>query len=183
MESLEGRHPMVKYWVHTGFLTVKGEKMSKSLGNFITIRDALKTWNKDVLRYAILLSHYRSPMQATDEGFANAAKGLEHIRAVATKDNGPDAEGRKAFTDAMEADLNTPMALAAIQRLATKGDIGALKECGAILGINFLRETSAPLSVLLEIRNELRAKKQFDVADMIRAKMADAGINITDAPL
>jgi len=183
MESLEGKHPMVKYWMHTGFLKVRGEKMSKSLGNFITIRDALKTWNKDVLRYAILLSHYRSPMQATDEGFANAAKGLEHIRAVATKDNGPDAEGRKAFTDAMEADLNTPMALAAIQRLATKGDIGALKECGAILGINFLRETSAPLSVLLEIRNELRAKKQFDVADMIRAKMADAGINITDAPL
>ncbi len=183
MESLEGKHPMVKYWMHTGFLTVRGEKMSKSLGNFITIRDALKTWNRDVLRYAILLSHYRSPMQATDEGFVNAAKGLDHIRAVATKDNGPDAEGRKAFTDAMEADLNTPMALAAIQRLATKGDIGALQEFGAILGINFLRETSAPLSVLLEIRNELRAKKQFEVADMIRAKMTEAGINITDAPL
>ena len=183
MESLEGKHPMVRYWLHTGFLTVKGEKMSKSLGNFITIRDALKTWNKDVLRYFILLSHYRSPLQATDEGLANAAKGLGHIRAIAGKDKGPDEEGRKAFIDAMEADLNTPMALAAIQRLAANGDLGALKEYGAILGINFLQETSAPLSVLHEIREELRAKKQFEVADIIREKMVAAGITITDQPL
>jgi len=183
MESLEGKHPMVKYWMHTGFLTVKGEKMSKSLGNFVTIRDALKTWNRDVLRYFILLSHYRSPLQATDEGLANAAKGLDHIRVVARNDNGVNKEARKAFTDAMDADLNTPMALAAIQSLATSGDIEALREYGEILGINFLRETSAPLSVLHEIRNELRARKQFDVADLIRQKMVDAGINITDAPL
>ncbi|MDD3089682.1 MAG: class I tRNA ligase family protein, partial [Candidatus Omnitrophica bacterium] len=183
MESLEGKHPMVRYWMHTGFLTVKGEKMSKSLGNFITIRDALKTWNKDVLRYFILLSHYRSPLQAIDEGLANAAKGLGHIRAIAWKDKGPDEEGRKAFIDAMEADLNTPMALAAIQRLAANGDLEALKEYGAILGINFLRETNAPLSVLHEIRKELRARKQFEVADLIREKMVAAGISITDEPL
>ncbi|MGD0535227.1 MAG: cysteine--tRNA ligase [Methanoregula sp.] len=183
MESLEGKHPMVRYWLHTGFLTVKGEKMSKSLGNFITIRDALKTWNKDVLRYFILLSHYRSPLQATDEGFVNAAKGLDHIRAIATRDKGPDAEGRKAFTDAMETDLNTPMALAAIQKLAANDDLEALREYGEILGINFLRETSAPLSVLQDIRAELRAKKQFEVADLIRERMVAAGIPITDKPL
>ncbi|MGA2699059.1 MAG: cysteine--tRNA ligase [Methanoregula sp.] len=183
MESLEGKHPMVRYWLHTGFLTVKGEKMSKSLGNFITIRDALKTWNRDVLRYCILLSHYRSPLQATDEGFLNAAKGLDHIRAIATKDKGPDAEGRKAFADAMEADLNTPMALAAIQKLAGSGDLEALREYGEILGINFLRETSAPLSVLQDIRAELRAKKQFEVADLIRERMAAAGVPVTDKPL
>jgi cysteinyl-tRNA synthetase len=183
MESLEGKHPMVRYWLHTGFLTVKGEKMSKSLGNFITIREALKTWNKDVLRYFILLSHYRSPLQATDEGFANASKGLEHIRAIAKKDNGVNKEGRKAFTDAMESDLNTPMALAAIQGLAASGDIEALREYGAILGINFLRETSAPISILQDIRAELRAKKQFELADLIRERMVAAGITITDKPL
>ena len=183
MESLEGRHPMVRYWVHTGFLTVQGEKMSKSLGNFITIRDALKTWSKDVLRYFILLSHYRSPLQATEEGIRNASRGLEHIRAVAQKDAGVNQEGRKAFVDAMEADLNTPAALAAIQGLATSGDLGALKEYGEILGINFLREESAPLSILQDVRAELRARKQFEVADMIRARMVDAGINITDPPL
>jgi len=183
MESLEGRHPMVKYWMHTGFLTVKGEKMSKSLSNFITIRDALKTWNRDVIRYFILLSHYRSPLQATDEGIANAAKGLDHIRAIASEDKGRDEEGRKAFIAAMEADLNTPMALAAIQRLAASGDTGALREYGAILGINFLKETSAPLNVLQEIREELRAKKEFAVADLIRERMVAAGISITDKPL
>ena len=183
MESLEGKHPMVRYWVHTGFLTVKGEKMSKSLGNFITIRDALKAWNKDVLRYFILLSHYRSPLQATDDGLANAAKGLDHIRAIATQDKGADAEGRKAFVKAMESDLNTPMALAAIQKLAGSGDLEALRGYGEILGINFLKETSAPLSVLHEIRAELRAQKQFAVADLIRERMVAAGITIADKPL
>ena len=183
MESLEGKHPMVRYWMHTGFLTVKGEKMSKSLGNFIAIRDALRTWDKDVLRYFILLSHYRSPLQATDEGLANAAKGLDHIRAIATQDKGADPEGRRAFIEAMESDLNTPMALAAIQKLAGSGDLEALREYGQILGINFLTETSAPLSVLHEIRAELRAKKQFEVADFIRERMVAAGITITDAPL
>jgi cysteinyl-tRNA synthetase len=183
MESLEGKHPMVKYWMHTGFLTMKGEKMSKSLGNFITIREALKTWNRDVLRYFILLSHYRSPLQATDEGFRNAAKGLEHIRAIAIKDKGPDKVDREAFIAAMESDLSTPMALAAIQKLAAAGDIAALREYGAIPGINFLRETSAPLSVLQEIRAELRARKEYEVADLIRQKMNQAGITNNDTPL
>ncbi|WML67688.1 MAG: Cysteine--tRNA ligase [Methanoregula sp. SKADARSKE-2] len=183
MESLEGKHPMVKYWVHTGFLTVNGEKMSKSLGNFITIRDALKTWNKDVLRYFILLSHYRSPLQATNEGLVNAQRGFEHIRAVAKKDAGVNTVGRKAFIDAMESDLNTPAALAAVQGLAASGDLEALKEFGEILGINFLRKTSAPISILQDIRGELRARKQFELADMIRERMVSAGITITDPPL
>ncbi|WP_319579703.1 cysteine--tRNA ligase [uncultured Methanospirillum sp.] len=183
MESLEGRHPMVRYWLHTGFLTVKGEKMSKSLGNFVTIRDALKLWNKDVLRYYILLSHYRSPLQATDEGLASAEKALEHIRAIATHDSGANLEGRKAFTDAMDADLKTPMALAAIQSLASAGDITALTEYGEILGINFLREKSVPLAILQDIRSELRTRKQFELADLIREKMVSAGITITDSPL
>ena len=142
-----------------------------------------QTWNKDVLRYFILLSHYRSPLQATDDGIINAARALEHIRAVAKNDKGDNQEGRKAFTNAMESDLNTPKALAAIQGLATSGDTGALKEFGEILGINFLRETSAPLSVLEDIRKELRTRKQFKVADTIRERMVAAGIIITDAPL
>jgi cysteinyl-tRNA synthetase len=158
-------------------------KMSKSLGNFITIRDALGTWNKDVLRYFILLSHYRSPLQATEEGMANAARALEHIRAIATKNRGENLEGRKAFTDAMDNDLNTPMALAAVQALAASGDIGALKEFGEVLGINFMRETSVPLSILQDIRTELRAKKEFELADMIRERMVASGITITDAPM
>jgi len=183
MESLEGKSPMVRFWLHTGFLTVKGEKMSKSLGNFITIRDALKGWNKDTLRFFILLSHYRSPLQVTEEGLTNALRGLERIRAVAKKDNGVNQEGRKAFIDAMESDLNTPMAIAAIQGLADKGDIGALKEFGEILGINFLRESSVPVSILNDVREELRSRKQFEVADMIRARMVAAGIKVTDSPL
>ncbi|MDD1727769.1 MAG: class I tRNA ligase family protein, partial [Methanospirillum sp.] len=176
-------HPMVRYWLHPGFLTVKGEKMSKSLGNFITIRNALKAWNKDVLRYYILLSHYRSPLQATEEGMTNAEKALEHIRAIAVTDNGVNPEARKAFTDAMESDLNTPMALAAIQNLASSGDLQALREYGEVLGINFLRDASIPITILQDIRSELRARKEFELADIIRDRMTSAGITITDPPI
>ncbi len=183
MESLEGKYPMVRYWVHTGFLTMEGEKMSKSLGNFITIRKALSTWNKDVLRFFILLSHYRSPLQASDEGIERARQALEHIRAIATKDNGENPEGRRAFIEAMEADLNTPMALAAIQKLASSGDIEALRMYGEILGITFLREESVPITILQDIRAELRARRAFDLADTIRDRMVSAGITITDPPL
>lgn len=183
MESLEGKHPMVRYWLHTGFLTVGGEKMSKSLGNFVTIRDALKRWSRDTLRYYILLSHYRSPLQATEEGLLQAEKALDRIRAVATTDRGADPAGRKDFTDAMDADLNTPEALAAIHRLAAAGDLEALRDFGAILGIRFLPESSAPVSLLREIRAELRAEKRFDVADRIRDRMVAAGIPVTDSPL
>ncbi|QXO93989.1 cysteine--tRNA ligase [Methanospirillum purgamenti] len=183
MESLEGKHPMVRYWMHTGFLTIEGEKMSKSLGNFIRIQDALKTWDRDTIRYFILLSHYRSPLQVTEESLLNAKKALEHIRAIAITDKFPYPEGRDAFIAAMESDLNTPNAIAAIHALAAHGDIEALIEYGEILGIRFLPETSAPLSILQDIRAELRASKQFEIADMIRKKMVDAGIQVTDSPL
>jgi cysteinyl-tRNA synthetase len=183
MESLEGKHPMVRYWMHTGFLTVNGEKMSKSLGNFITIRDALRKWDRDTIRYFILLSHYRSPLQATDESIESAGRALRHIRAAAQTDKGAFREGREAFVSAMESDLNTPKALAAIHELASSGDTGALREYGAILGINFLQETSAPVSILHDIRKELRAQRQFALSDMIRDRMASAGIQAGDAPL
>lgn len=183
MESLEGKHPMVKFWLHTGFLTVKGVKMSKSLGNFITIRNALESWNKDTLRYYILLSHYRSPLQVSEEGITSAGHALAHIRAIAKTDNGINPEGRKAFVDAMESDLNTPMALAAIHTLATSRDLMALKEFGEILGIDFLRETSVPVMILQEIRSDLRARGEFELADMIRDRMIAAGITINDSSL
>ena len=134
MESLEGKHPMVRYWLHTGFLTVKGEKMSKSLGNFVTIRDALGPGTKTCSGISSCSPTTARPLQATEEGMASAAKALEHIRAVAKQDNGVNAEGRKAFVDAMESDLNTPMALAAIQALAASGDIAPSKSTGQSSG-------------------------------------------------
>jgi len=183
MESLEGRHPMVRYWLHTGFLTIDGEKMSKSLHNSITIRDALSRWTKDNIRYFILLSHYRSPLQVTEKGIIQAGRALEHIRTISVRDNGINPEGREEFITAMESDLNTPMAMAAIQKLADSGDIEALKAFGEILGIDFIRNNSVPLTILQEIRSELRARKEFKLADMIRDRMVAGGIPITDPPL
>jgi cysteinyl-tRNA synthetase len=83
MEAASGKRPLVRYWMHTGFLNVKGEKMSKSLGNFTTIRDMLKRYDADSFRFFVLLSHYRSPIDFSEEALEQAERSLERIRQAA----------------------------------------------------------------------------------------------------
>ena len=83
MEATSGKKPLVRYWMHTGFLNVKGEKMSKSLGNFTTIRDMLQKYEADAFRFFVLLAHYRSPIDFSEEALEQAQKSLERIRQAA----------------------------------------------------------------------------------------------------
>ena len=82
MEALSGKKPMVRYWVHTGFLTVNGQKMSKSLGNFVTIRDFLKKYPPEILRFIVFSSHYRSPLDYSEKIAEEAKKNLEEIKSL-----------------------------------------------------------------------------------------------------
>ena len=79
MESISGKKPLVKYWLHTGFLNVSGKKMSKSLGNFYTIRDVLKKYNPNVLRFFFIQTHYRSQIDFSEQNIESAKKSLERI--------------------------------------------------------------------------------------------------------
>jgi cysteinyl-tRNA synthetase len=79
MESVSGKKPMVRYWMHTGFLNVKGEKMSKSLGNFITIKELMKEYPPDVFRFFVLSTHYRSPIDFSQEILEQSKKSLERL--------------------------------------------------------------------------------------------------------
>jgi len=83
MEAASGKKPLVRYWMHTGFLNVKGEKMSKSLGNFTTIRDMLKRYDAEAFRFFVLMSHYRSPIDYSEDALQQAGKSLERIRQAA----------------------------------------------------------------------------------------------------
>jgi cysteinyl-tRNA synthetase len=83
MEATSGKKPLVRYWMHTGFLNVRGEKMSKSLGNFTTIRDMLQKYEADAFRLFVLLAHYRSPIDFSEEALEQAGKSLERIRQAA----------------------------------------------------------------------------------------------------
>jgi cysteinyl-tRNA synthetase len=129
MEAASGKAPMVRYWMHTGFLNVSGEKMSKSLGNFITIRDLLEDHDPQVFRFFVLSTHYRSPIDFSEKTLEQAAKSLKRIQKTVEKLNelldnssgNDDAyfsglleEYQTKFLESMDNDFNTPEALAHI---------------------------------------------------------------------
>ncbi len=132
MEAASGKKPMVRYWMHTGFLNVKGEKMSKSLGNFITIKELLQEYSPEVFRFFVLSTHYRSPIDFSHEILYQSQKGLQRIYKLIesinemldedtkiSMENDEEyidklVEVRKEFFDAMDNDFNTPSALSSV---------------------------------------------------------------------
>lgn len=127
MEAISGKSPLVKYWAHTGFLTINGQKMSKSLGNFTTIRDFLKKTSPQVLRMFIFSSHYRSPVDFKESSISEAKSNIEKIQELIFKlkekklEKGTfsaEIEGLKQnFWQALEDDFNTPKAKASLFEL------------------------------------------------------------------
>jgi cysteinyl-tRNA synthetase len=134
MEALSGKSPMVKYWLHTGFLTVSGQKMAKSLGNFITVKDFIKKHSPRLLRFLVLKNHYRSPIDYTETAVIQAERELERIdefleklktqnsKLKTTTKNLKLLNYKKDFEKAMEDDFNTPKAMAAIFEMIARGN-------------------------------------------------------------
>jgi len=125
-ESFTGKKPFAKYWLHNGLLQLGKEKMSKSLGNLVTIKEALTKYSADAIRIFILSSHYRSPLTYSEEALEAAEKGAERLAQVISRDDLTGSAGkaldadpyREQFIEAMDDDFNTPQALAAIFDLA-----------------------------------------------------------------
>ena len=204
-EAYSGVQPFVRYWLHNGWLFLNQEKMSKSLGNIITIRQGLDRYGPDGIRIFVLTSHYRGPLTYSEEGLEAGRRAAERLRLAASLPGGDDEPGvdaqpfRQRFVDCMDDDLNTAGALAALFDLSreinrardenrrTEEAQAALRELAGVLGLT-LREPEAPtaaapfIDLLLEVRNEARARKLFDLADSIRARLADLGIALEDGP-
>ena len=183
-----GHDIMAQVWMHNGHLQVEGEKMSKSLGNFITIRDLWaspafggKAWSGDVLRFAMLRTHYRQPIDFTIRALEEAERGLLDFARVC--DGAQAGAPGAAFVEALEDDLNTPRALAELYALRT-ADPAALKGSLALLGIGLpglSAEAATPeLEALLAQRKEARAAKNWAESDRIRVELARLGIAVKD---
>jgi cysteinyl-tRNA synthetase len=205
-EAYTGKPPFARYWLHNGLLQLGSEKMSKSVGNLVTIKEVLRDYGADALRIFILNSHYRSPLTYGTEGLEAAAKGAERLRRAAARENGSgtaklDPEPYQArFVEAMDDDFNSAQALAAlfdlareINAAADRGDnISAaqatLRElAGDVLGLTLKEDVQTgsdddAIDALMAERQQCRRDKNFQQADEIRDKLAAMGITIEDTP-
>jgi len=230
-ESFTGIKPFVKYWLHNGLVQLGEAKMSKSLGNLITIKEALEKYSTDAIRIFILSSHYRSPLTYSEEGLEAAERGADRLRQAAQGEGGETKVGgkvdvepyRNRFIEAMDDDFNTAQALATLFDLsrdinrASETDHSVaqaqkvLLELAGILGLALkptrklvVRPVGIPsaeefgvptiiqtsgeigseeyIENLIRQREKYRQAEQWQLADDIRAKLAELGIALEDTP-
>jgi cysteinyl-tRNA synthetase len=205
-EAYTGAVPFANFWIHNGLLRLEEQKMSKSLGNLVTVREALARYTPDALRLYFLSSHYRSPLAYSDDGVVAHQRAAERLQEAATGDPAQTLGGapldpapfRQRFLDAMDDDLNTPQAVAALfdlSREINRGrDLGSqiapaqvvLKELAGVLGLTLevpvARDGSLEpfVGLLAELRDELRTARQYALADKIRDRLQELGIALED---
>ncbi|RLI41732.1 cysteine--tRNA ligase [Candidatus Bathyarchaeota archaeon] len=222
-EAITGK-AFVRYWLHNEWLTVRGEKMSKSLGNFITVRDALRMCSPEVLRFFLISAHYRSPLDFNEDALRSAKRRFERLmNALRRLNDLPMREdetaedrrllleikdGKMRFEEAMDDDFNTPLAISALMGMAKAinnyADVndnieGRIKrrilkiftDLLEVLGIRWEAEMEASynnrlledvISILVDVRNELRKRMDWETADRIRDRLRSIGIILEDTP-
>ena len=201
----------VNYWLHNGFVTINKEKMSKSLGNFLTIDDLLKNYDSNTIRFFILTNHYRMPVEFSDEALSSAQAGVKRmLNAKGAVNDNIDItqyDEYKAFVEAMDDDLNTSKALAVLFDLTNKANKDVdyaytlLYKLASTLGFTFekatlseeeiqeklniinseLGENFGSMEEIIEKRKIARAEKNWEIADKIRISLDNAGIVLKDS--
>jgi cysteinyl-tRNA synthetase len=200
---------LANYWMHNGFLTVDKEKMSKSLGNFFTVHEVLQKWPGEVIRYFMLSTHYRAPLNWTEDGLEQAKRSLDRLYLALNRL--ADVEADEAYEPegviaALEDDLNMPGAMAALHELASEANKAETDEeksilkaklltGGSLLGVlqsdpeGWLKGSGSgeglsddAIASLIEKRNAARKARDFAESDRIRDELKSQGITLEDGP-
>jgi len=221
-EAATGK-PFVKYWLHNEWLTVNGEKMSKSLGNFVTAHEAVERYGPQVVRYFLASVHYRSPIDFNDQSLGQAKRNLERLLNAMESFEALEVSGQKGvddeallqeakeakqrFEEAMDDDFNTPLAISTlfdltkainvyveahgtIEAKVKEEILGILKGLVEnVMGIKLERErpereelTENLLNLILDLRERMREKKDWKIADEIRNRLQTLGFVFEDTP-
>jgi cysteinyl-tRNA synthetase len=232
-EGASGKR-FVKYWLHNGFLKIEGDKMAKSLGNFRTVKQILEKYSGVALRLFFLQKHYRSPIDFTYKGLQAATSASMRLKVFYEKLNkviGSTTVSRQKFDEArftesekktleflkkmkrelleaMDDDLNTPVALSRlfdfvreVNKLLAKDELSEnethllyaieedIEEINSFLGVfdtvvlvGDTDLTNELIALLIDVRKELRTKKEWALADMIRDRLGESGVQLEDAP-
>jgi len=201
--------PLANYWLHNGMVVIEGQKMSKSLGNFIVVRDALKRWRGEEVRWLLLSAHYRQPLDWTELGLQQARSNLERIYSAlrrsgaADEDTDPD-DGLGKVRAALRDDFNTPLAftelMGLVGRLNRAEDdreraalVAAIRAAGDLLGViqenpqswfqTGTGETGEEeINALIAKRTAARENKDFATSDQIRDDLLAKGVVLEDGP-
>ena len=214
--------PFSNYWMHNGYININNQKMSKSLGNFFTVRDILKNYDGEVVRFFMLSAHYRNPINFADTLMEQAKSAVERVYTCIDNlefllENSEDREltdseiqysknldeCKQKFVDAMDDDLNTADAIAAIfdivyasntalsnekknAKTVVQKTLDLIRELGNVLGVfqkSNKKSIDSEIEGLIEKRNKARAEKNWAEADAIRDKLKEMNIVLKDTPM
>ncbi|MFC1700619.1 cysteine--tRNA ligase [Patescibacteria group bacterium] len=185
-EAATSKSPFVKYWIHSGLLTVNKQKMSKSLGNFITIKDILKKYSPSVIRFWVLNAHYRSPLDYSEKALEQAKIGLERIDNFIENNENKDENSEEDIINALDNDFNTPKAIASIFKIIKeKKDVAIVKKYRDLFFGKKEKHDKIikkEITNLIKKYNKARKEKNYSESDKIRKEIQEQGYVVQDTP-